>query len=128
LIGIVIAFSACDGADRDLPSRYRSLQVPAARLRDADAQVRGAALFARNCALCHGADARGDGPRQTGFARPPTNLRDPGWQRRATPRRVFMVIREGVPASGMPAWVSLDTDETWDLVAFVLALGDGDAS
>ena len=128
LIASLSAFSACDGVDRDLPSRYRSLDVPVARLRDGDARARGAALFAENCALCHGADAGGDGVRQTGFDRPPANLRDPAWQRRATPRHVFAVIREGVPASGMPAWVGLDADETWDLVAFVLSLGEAGAS
>jgi len=128
LIASLIAFSACDGADRDLPPRYRSLEVPVARLRDAAARAHGAALFAENCALCHGADAGGDGVRQTGFARPPANLRDPAWQHRATPRRVFAVIRDGVPESGMPAWVALDDGETWDLVAFVLSLGEAGAS
>jgi len=124
LTATLIAFSACDGADRDLPPRYRSLDVPVARLQDAGARMRGAALFARSCALCHGPDADGAGLRKTGFDRPPTNLRDPAWQSRATPRRVFFVIREGVPASGMPAWVGFDADETWDLVAFVLSLGE----
>jgi high-affinity iron transporter len=128
VVASLIVFSGCDGADRDLPARYRSLEVPAVRLRDPDARARGEVLFAQNCALCHGEAAGGDGVRRTGFARPPTNLRDPAWQAQATPRRVFAVIREGVPASGMPAWVGLDGDQTWDLVAHVLSLGGGGAS
>lgn len=123
LIATSIASSACDGPDRDLPPRYRTLGVPAARLADPAARARGAVLFAENCSLCHGARGRGDGVRQAGFAHPPANLADPGWQRRATPRRVFAVIREGVPGSGMPAWAGLDADQTWDLVAYVLSLG-----
>lgn len=128
LIASLIAFSGCDGTDRDLPSRYRSLEVPTARLHDPASRARGAVLFAGNCTLCHGVEGRGDGVRRTGFPRPPTNLRDPAWQRRATPRRTFAVIREGVPASGMPAWVGLDADETWDLVAYVLAMGEAAGS
>jgi mono/diheme cytochrome c family protein len=34
----------------------------------------GAALFARHCATCHGATARGDGPDAPLFATPPANL------------------------------------------------------
>jgi mono/diheme cytochrome c family protein len=128
LVGTLIAFSACEGGDRDLPAKYRALEVPIARLRAPAARARGRALFVQNCVLCHGEHGAGDGVRQTGFARPPRNLRDPGWQQTATPRRVFAAIREGVPASGMPAWVALDDDETWDLVAYVLSLGEGVAS
>lgn len=128
VIAGLIAFSGCDAPDRDLPARYRTLVVPAARLRDPAARARGAALFAEHCALCHGPRADGRGRRRTGFARPPADLRDPAWQTRATPRRTFAVIREGVAASGMPSWGVLETDQVWDLVAHVLALGDGDAS
>lgn len=124
LIAGLIAFSACDGVDRDLPARYRSLDVPVARLRDPGARARGAARFAAECALCHGSEGRGDGVRQVGFARRPRNLRDPAWRRRATPRRVFAVIRDGVPATGMPAWPALGDDDVWDLVAHVLAWGE----
>lgn len=124
LLATSIAFSACERAERGVPAGYRSLPVPVARLRDPEAQHRGAALFRESCALCHGAAADGAGVRRTGLARRPTNFRDPAWQRRATPRRVFAVIREGVPAAGMPAWVAFDSDQTWDLVAYVLSLGE----
>ena len=111
-----IACSACERGDRDVPEE---------RLADAAARQRGAALFADACALCHGFRGDGAGVRQTGFARPPRNFRDPAWREQATPRRVFRVIREGVPGTGMPAWTQLDDDRTWDLVAYVLSLGGG---
>lgn len=119
LLATSIAFSACDhGAD----------EVPAARLRDPAARARGAALFAQNCALCHGVHADGHGVRQAGFPRPPADLTDPAWQRRVTPREVFDVISHGKAGTGMPAWVGLERDQIWDLVAYVLSLGRKDAS
>ena len=34
----------------------------------------GAALYARHCAACHGAEGRGDGPVAPAFTRPPSDL------------------------------------------------------
>ena len=125
LLATSLACSACDRRDRDVPEPYRSMAVPAKRLHDPAAQARGAALFAETCALCHGPRGDGRGVRQSGLARPPRDLRDPGWRERTSPRRVFWVIREGVPAGGMPAWKAFDDAETWDLVAYVLSLAPG---
>jgi putative copper resistance protein D len=44
---------------------------------DAAAVVRGAAVYAQNCAVCHGADARGDGPAAVGLPIKPTDLTKP---------------------------------------------------
>ncbi len=38
------------------------------------AEVSGRALFAENCAVCHGDGGRGDGPAAAGFTTPPTDL------------------------------------------------------
>ena len=37
-------------------------------------EVSGRALFAENCAVCHGEGGRGDGPAAGGFTPPPTDL------------------------------------------------------
>src|SRR5918995_1430981 len=49
---------------------------PAAGLAALDpaAVVRGEALFAQNCALCHGAGGRGDGPSAASLTRPPADM------------------------------------------------------
>lgn len=120
---ISLTFTACRGADSDLPPRYRQIRVPDDRLGSPDARARGRALFLANCALCHGERGDGHGRRSTGFSKPPANFTDPDWRRSVTPRRVFFAIREGVRGTPMPSWSFLSDDQAWDLTAYVLSLG-----
>jgi mono/diheme cytochrome c family protein len=115
--------TGCRGGDSDLPAAYRRLEVPEARLRSPEAKTRGKALFVASCALCHGVRGDGRGLRGSGFAKAPADFTDPAWRRDASPRRVFFAIREGLRGTPMPAWRSLSDDESWDLTAYVLALG-----
>jgi high-affinity iron transporter len=78
----------------------------------------------KHCALCHGERGTGDGVRREGLTQPPRNFADPAWRRSTSPRRVFFAIREGVRGTAMPAWPALTEQETWDLTAYVLSLGD----
>jgi mono/diheme cytochrome c family protein len=116
--------SACSRGDSSLPEAYRRLEVPVARLGSADARERGAGLFAEHCALCHGARADGQGQRREGLSTSPKNFSDPAWRERTSPRAVFFAIREGIRGSAMPAWRSLGDEDVWDLVAFVLSVGE----
>ncbi len=114
-----LALLACE---REVPAAYRSLPVPAARLADPTARERGAALFARYCALCHGERGDGHGERRAGLSSPPRDLTDSAWQSRTSPLRIFVALREGVPGTAMPSWAALSAEETWDLVAHVRSL------
>ena len=120
---ISLTLAGCRGPDSSLPEAYRRVDVPAARLASPEARARGRVLFVSNCVLCHGERGDGHGLRASGFAKPPANFTDPAWRRGVTPRRVFFAIREGVRGTPMPSWRWLKEGETWDLVAYVLALG-----
>jgi mono/diheme cytochrome c family protein len=120
---ISLTLTACRGPDSDLPEAYRRMEVPTARLGSPEARSHGRALFVAYCALCHGERGDGHGQRSAGFTKAPANLTDPAWRRGATPRRVFFAIREGVHGTPMPSWKWLSESDTWDLVAYVLALG-----
>jgi cytochrome c oxidase cbb3-type subunit 3 len=91
---------------------------------------RGAALFHRHCAPCHGEDGAGGGAAASRFARPTMNLRsgrlpllegaDGAAAQDATLARA---IRFGIPPLLMPGHEWLDDREVADLAAFVRRLG-----
>ena len=92
-------------------------------MEDPRAVARGRELFARNCAVCHGEDATGRGPRATVLISRPTDFTSASWQREQTPEGLFDVIREGRPGTDMPSWKALDETEIRDLVAYLRSLG-----
>jgi cytochrome c oxidase cbb3-type subunit III len=83
------------------------------------AQPPGAAIFAANCAGCHGADGRG-GEHAPNIATNPEvqHLMD---------RELASIIRYGISGAGMPAFSSLKSQEISELVAYLRTLqGRGD--
>lgn len=90
--------------------------------------MRGQALFAGHCALCHGTRGDGHGLRSAALSSNPRNFTDPDWQMRTSNRRIFYAIREGVSGTPMPAWKSLSVDECWDLVAYIRSIAPGQYS
>jgi cytochrome c oxidase cbb3-type subunit III len=83
------------------------------------AQQPGAAIFAANCAGCHGADGRG-GEHAPNIATNPEvqHLMD---------RELAGIIRYGISGAGMPAFPSLKQQEVADVLAWLRVLqGRGD--
>ncbi len=124
LLAMSLVYSACRARDGDLPPAYRNLAVPAGQLQSTQARERGRALFLEHCALCHGDRGDGRGVRRQGLSSPPRDFTDPAWREQTSPRHVFSVIREGSPGTAMPAWKVLDDRQTWDLTAYLLAVGE----
>jgi cytochrome c oxidase cbb3-type subunit III len=83
------------------------------------AQQPGAAIFAANCAGCHGADGRG-GEHAPNIATAPEvqHLLD---------RELAGIVRYGIPGAGMPAFSTLKSQEVSDVVSYLRVLqGRGD--
>ena len=74
----------------------------------------GQQLFMGQCARCHG--PKGEGGLGAVLAQP--RLR-----RAPDDESLFMVIRDGIKGSEMPAGYAVDTRETWQLAAYVRSLG-----
>lgn len=110
---ISLVISGCDGG---APS------VPAGLLASRDAQQTGAAIFAANCAICHGLNGDGRGQRTEGMVPPPANLKLPPWSDPRFAGKVFLVIRNGVGGTAMPAWPTLSDRQIWTVVAYIISL------
>src|SRR5215218_8912319 len=89
---------------------------------DPAAVVRGEALFSQNCALCHGAGARGDGPGAASLTRPPANL-TAGHALAHSDDDYAYWIKNGIEGTDMPAFGDeLEDAKIRDVIAYVRSL------
>ncbi len=85
--------------------------------------VRGAALWVENCAPCHGARGRGDGPTASALEFKPADFADPEAAKTRTLAEMFEVILNGRMERFMPPWGErLTEQEIWDVAAYAQSL------
>ncbi|HTX04687.1 MAG TPA: cytochrome c [Steroidobacteraceae bacterium] len=116
LFTLSCVISGCEGG---------SPAPPQALLASRAARVEGARLFAAHCAICHGESGDGEGRRRSFMTPLPANLTLPPWSTRAGAPRTFLAIRDGVPETAMASWPDLSDRQTWQLVAYIETLGQG---
>ncbi len=115
LLGLIVAVVLLTGLHVE-PGRTLANPVE----RTAESVEQGAALFAANCASCHGETGAGDGPLADSLPAPPANFTvhvpfHPDGV-------LFAWITDGIRGTGMPAWSpQLSDQERWDLVNFLRA-------
>ena len=82
----------------------------------------GAAIFAQKCAPCHGATGMGDGAQgiQLGVTVPAFAL--PEIARPASPAQWYAIVTQGNMERFMPPFASLNDQERWDVVAYIITL------
>jgi putative copper resistance protein D len=89
--------------------------------------VRGADLYAQNCASCHGEFGHGDGPAAASLPVKPANLAEHGASHR--PGDLYWWIAQGIPGSPMPGFAAkLSDSDIWTVVQFLRALSDAEAA
>jgi mono/diheme cytochrome c family protein len=110
--------------DRLRASLKDAYDAPVAGLDAAD-RTHGRALFASDCAVCHGERGKGDGPGGAGLSTPPADFTDPFHARYYSDAGRMEVIRHGVPGTGMVGWEgTLSSTDVLDVYAFVRTLRD----
>ena len=82
----------------------------------------GKAIYAVKCAACHGETGLGDGPQgiQLGVTVPAFAL--PEIARPLSPAQMYTTVTRGVIERFMPPFASLNDQERWDVVAYVMTL------
>ncbi len=121
-----------DGAQ--VSSRARDLQreliatydIPVAPKQAPDVAA-APALYAANCAVCHGLNGDGAGPRAAGLNPHPSNFQDPERQSTHSVYGLYNTISLGVEGTSMVAFSALSPDERWKLAFYVSQFGATDA-
>lgn len=111
------------GVNGQIPAPYATAHNPL----PATSQVaqRGAAVYAANCASCHGATGLGDGPASRALKPPPAQL---GWltkvpANRLDPFMYWAIAAGGAPfQTGMPAYKGkLSDEDIWAVTGYIQA-------
>ena len=89
--------------------------------------ARGARLYARECAACHGTAGKGDGPKAAKVkGPPPTDLTDVTIVGEQAPVDIYRKLLIGVAGTAMPGFEeSLSADDRWAVTAYVATLPYG---
>ncbi len=95
----------------------------------AAAIMRGAALYPQHCAVCHGADGRGDGPAAKSLAWPPADLTAPHLWAHSDGELIWW-LSHGIEAPegglAMPGFAGvLSERDRWDLIDYIRAHNAG---
>lgn len=80
---------------------------------------RGAALYADNCASCHGSNGNGQGPAATGMDPAPIDFTDESRARERSLFALYQVIEQGLEGTDMPGFSQLTPEERWALAFYV---------
>ena len=109
------------GIVRAYPTSFYASTQPYA----APSIARGAPLYAENCAMCHGATGRGDGPLAGKLPIRPANLTEPHLFAHKV-GEMFWWVSYGRDNGVMPGFADkLSPDQRWDLINFLLARAAG---
>ncbi len=135
VVGLLLAVVILSGASRppieDRVPEARSEQAKALQAPFGDTRTAAADVVAAGkdlydgkgqCALCHGANGKGDGPASLMQANhPPRNFTDCAFQKERHDGELFWVIKYGSPGTSMPALIPhiLSEEEGWKLVAYL---------
>jgi putative copper resistance protein D len=109
------------GIVRAYPTSFYASTQPYA----APSIARGAPLYAENCAMCHGATGRGDGPLAGKLPIRPADLTEAHLFAHKV-GEIFWWVSYGRDNGVMPGFADkLNPDERWDLINFLLARAAG---
>jgi mono/diheme cytochrome c family protein len=105
------------GSYPPVPAEYANKQPPFS-LTSSDTINKGKAIYNSDCAPCHGANGKGDGPAAASLNPPPLDFASVYSKNMPLDFRYWR-ISAGVANTAMPAWgSSLSSDEIWQVIAY----------
>lgn len=83
----------------------------------------GKQVFQTSCAMCHGAEGKGDGVAGASLNPKPRNLVEGKWKKGGTSLGLYDVIQNGIPGGSMAAWKSsIKKGDRWALVVYIRSI------
>ena len=82
----------------------------------------GKAVYQNNCAVCHGAEGKGDGPAGQALQPPPRNFVEGKWKKGGDSMGLYEVVRNGLAGTSMAAFGHLPKVDRWALVHFIRSI------
>lgn len=82
-------------------------------------------IYTQNCAQCHGAGGKGDGPGRGSMnpkTPPPANFTDAAFMAGLSPFKVFNTTSFGIENTAMASFTALPEDQRWQVAFYVMAL------
>ncbi len=79
----------------------------------------GQKLYATNCAMCHGAEGKGDGPAGQGLNPRPRNLVEGKWTQGGGVINHYKVLTNGIPGTSMASYAHFKPADRWAMVHFI---------
>tara|TARA_R110000868_G_scaffold232835_4_gene486473 strand:- start:199 stop:2118 length:1920 start_codon:yes stop_codon:yes gene_type:complete len=89
---------------------------------------RAAGLYAEQCAACHGATGRADGPGAAGLDPPPIAFTDQARARERSLFGLYQVIGQGLDGTAMASYAELPSQDRWALAFYAGALAFDDSA
>lgn len=86
---------------------------------NADVAKYGAKVYSTNCAVCHGKEAKGDGPGGMALNPKPRNLIEGKWKAGGDSISLFNTLTHGLQGTQMVAFGHLKAQDRWALVQFI---------
>lgn len=85
---------------------------------------KGKAVYAVNCAVCHGATGHGDGVAGAALNPHPRDFTAPAskWTNGPSVKSLYVTLRYGVPGTGMAGYDTLPVADRWALVHFIRSI------
>lgn len=90
--------------------------------------ARGGALYTEQCASCHGATGRGDGPNADGLDPRPVAFTDAARAKQRSTFGLYQVIGQGLDGTAMASFAALPPQDRWALAYYVGSLAFDEAA